>query len=135
MGELKTRGARRTAPSQRALEELGKLCSTNERQAEAAERELAGKIDPRVFDVSDREAVDPLVEGVSNKYERIDILVNNAGITRDGLMMSMDDDQFDEVLTTNLRAAFWLTRAVSRLMVSRRYGRIVNVGSVSGEFA
>jgi len=101
---------------------------------EATRRELAGTIEPRMFDVCSRDAVDPLVESVSSKHERIDILVNNAGITRDGLMMSMDDDQFDEVLTTNLRSVFWLTRAVSRVMVRQRYGRIVNVGSVSGEF-
>ncbi len=102
--------------------------------AEAKTRELSGTIDPRVFDVSQREAVEPLIEDVSGKYERVDILVNNAGITRDGLMMSMNDDQFDDVLTTNLRSVFWLTRAVSRLMVRQRFGRIVNVGSVSGEF-
>jgi len=125
--ELASRGATvvACARSERPLGELAK---------EATKRELAGTIDPRVFDVSEREAVEPLVEEVSSKYEHVDILVNNAGITRDGLMMSMDDEQFDEVLTTNLRSVFWLTRAVSRLMVRRRYGRIVNVGSVSGEF-
>ena len=68
----------------------------------------------------------------AEEYERIDILVNNAGITRDGLLMSMEDEQFDDVLTTNLRSVFWITRAVSRLMVSRRYGRIVNISSVAG---
>jgi len=73
-----------------------------------------------------------LVEAVSGKYARIDILVNNAGITRDGLLMNMDDEQFEEVLTTNLRSAFWLTRAVSRHMVRQRYGRIINIGSISG---
>lgn len=125
--ELASRGATVVACA-RSKGPLGELA------AEATKRELAGKIDPRVFDVCEREAVDPLVEEISSKYKRIDILVNNAGITRDGLMMSMDDEQFDEVLTTNLRAVFWLTRAVSRLMVRQRYGRIVNVGSVSGEF-
>lgn len=106
----------------------------NELEQESKKRELPGRIVPRVFDVSVREAVEPLIEEVSGTFERIDILVNNAGITRDGLMMSMDDEQFEEVLTTNLRSVFWLTRAVSRLMVRQRYGRIVNVGSVSGEF-
>jgi 3-oxoacyl-[acyl-carrier protein] reductase len=66
------------------------------------------------------------------KYEHLDILVNNAGITRDGLLMSMEDEQFEAVLTTNLRAAFWMTRAVSRHMLRARHGRIINISSVSG---
>lgn len=99
---------------------------------EARAKELAGSIDARALDVTDRTAVDVLVEAVGEKYERLDILVNNAGITRDGLSLNMDDDQFEDVLTTNLRATFWLCRAASRLMVRHRYGRIVNIGSVSG---
>ncbi len=99
---------------------------------EASRRALPGKIDPRVLDVTDRSAIDPLVHEVAEKHGRIDILVNNAGITRDGLLMSMDDDQFDDVLTVNLRSVFWITRAVSPLMVRQRYGRIVNIGSISG---
>ncbi|MEK6676345.1 MAG: 3-oxoacyl-[acyl-carrier-protein] reductase [Planctomycetota bacterium] len=99
---------------------------------EAKERELNGRIVPHRLDVTQRTAIDELVDSVSEQYGRIDIVVNNAGITRDGLLMSMDDDQFDEVLTTNLRSAFWMTRAVSRVMVRLRYGRIVNVSSVSG---
>ncbi len=100
--------------------------------AESRKREHPGVIDPRKLDVTDRAAIDPFVEAVGEKYDRIDILVNNAGITRDGLFLSMDDDQIDDVLTTNLRSVFWLTRAVSRLMVRQRYGRIINIGSVSG---
>lgn len=99
---------------------------------EAQNRELGGSIDPRLLDVSDRAAIDPFVDAVGDRYGRVDILVNNAGITRDGLLMNMDDEQFESVLTTNLRSVFWLTRAVSRLMVRQRYGRIVNIGSVSG---
>lgn len=99
---------------------------------EAKKRELTGSIDPRKLDVSDRSAIDPLIDGVLEKHGKIDILVNNAGITRDGLSMAMDDDQFDEVLTTNLRSVFWLCRAVTRHMLRQRYGRIVNIGSVSG---
>jgi len=104
----------------------------DELASEAQKKELRGVIDPRGLDVCDREAIDALVEAVGAKYARIDILVNNAGITRDGLLMNMDDEQFEEVLTTNLRSAFWMTRAVSRLMVRQRYGRIINIGSVSG---
>ncbi len=99
---------------------------------ETRERELPGSIDPRPLDVSNRAAIDPFVDAVCEAHGRIDILVNNAGITRDGLLMSMEDEQFDEVLTTNLRSVFWLTRAVSRTMVRQRYGRIVNISSVTG---
>ena len=111
------------ARSESALEELA---------GEARTRELPGTIEARTLDVNDKSAIDPFVESVVEKHARIDILVNNAGITRDGLMMAMDDDQFEDVITTNLRSVFWLTRAVSRIMVRKRYGRIVNIGSVSG---
>ncbi|MGB0716900.1 MAG: 3-oxoacyl-[acyl-carrier-protein] reductase [Phycisphaerae bacterium] len=111
------------ARSEAALEELAQ---------EVKNREFSGSVIPQALDVNDRQAIERVVEQVSEQHERIDILVNNAGITRDGLLMSMDDDQFEDVLTTNLRSVFWLTRAVSRLMVRQRYGRIVNVGSISG---
>jgi 3-oxoacyl-[acyl-carrier protein] reductase len=104
-----------------------------ELREEAGRRELPGGIDARPLDVTSRTAIDSLIEDIGGKYEHIDILVNNAGITRDGLLMNMEDEQFEDVLTTNLRSAFWLTRAVSRLMVRQRYGRIINIGSVTGE--
>jgi 3-oxoacyl-[acyl-carrier protein] reductase len=99
---------------------------------ESRRREFPGVIDARVLDVTDAAAIEALVASVSDQTQRIDILVNNAGITRDGLLLNMDDRQFEDVLTTNLRSAFWLTRAVSRLMVRQRYGRIINMASVSG---
>ncbi len=99
---------------------------------ECKQRELSGSIDPVVLDVTDRPAIDKLVEDTIEKLERIDILVNNAGITRDGLLMSMEDQDFDDVITANLRSVFCLTRAVSRHMVRARRGRIVNISSISG---
>ncbi|MGE0481077.1 MAG: 3-oxoacyl-[acyl-carrier-protein] reductase [Phycisphaerae bacterium] len=90
------------------------------------------RVIPTAADVADKAACDKLVESAVERFGRVDILVNNAGITRDGLIMNMEDDQFDDVLTTNLRAAFWLTRAVSRHMVRARRGRIINITSVSG---
>ncbi len=106
--------------------------SLEEAVAECRRRELPGVLEPWALDVSDRAAIDPFVDAVSEKHGRIDILVNNAGITKDGLLLNMDDEQFESVLTTNLRGVFWLTRAVSRIMVRQRYGRIINVSSVSG---
>lgn len=83
-------------------------------------------------DVTDGEAVQQLVDDVAGRWDRIDILVNNAGITRDTLIPRMSDEQWDDVIRTNLRAAFLLTRAVTRPMMQRRYGRIINIASVSG---
>ena len=100
--------------------------------AEITEREYPGAIDARPLDVTDRGSIDGFVDSILEDHGGVDILVNNAGITRDGLLMSMEDDQFEDVLTTNLRSAFWLTRAVSRPMVRKRYGRIVNISSVTG---
>jgi 3-oxoacyl-[acyl-carrier protein] reductase len=94
--------------------------------------ELGARIHPIALDVTDRAACDKAVDDAVAKFERIDILVNNAGITRDGLIMNMEDDQFDSVLDTNLRGAFYLMRAVSRHMVRARKGRIINISSFSG---
>jgi 3-oxoacyl-[acyl-carrier protein] reductase len=83
-------------------------------------------------DVSSSSAVNECVERVQGEFGRVDILVNNAGITRDTLVMRMSDEDWDEVLQVNLRGVFNWTRAVARLMVRARRGRIVNVGSVVG---
>jgi 3-oxoacyl-[acyl-carrier protein] reductase len=83
-------------------------------------------------DVASPEDVHALFKGVSDAFGRVDILVNNAGITRDNLMMRMKEDEFDEVLRTNLKGTYLCTRAALRPMVRARWGRIVNVGSVVG---
>jgi 3-oxoacyl-[acyl-carrier protein] reductase len=83
-------------------------------------------------DVASSEDVQALFKGVSDAFGRVDILVNNAGITRDNLMMRMKEDEFDEVLRTNLKGTYLCTRAALRPMVRARWGRIVNVGSVVG---
>lgn len=104
-------------------------------QAVAGEAEnsgCSGTIIAKTLDVSQKDSIQALVEEVAKEHDRIDILVNNAGITRDGLLMNMEDDQFEDVLTTNLRSVFWMTRAVSRYMVRARKGRLVNISSVSG---
>jgi 3-oxoacyl-[acyl-carrier protein] reductase len=83
-------------------------------------------------DVTKSEEVTKLVEKIAEDWQRLDILVNNAGITRDTLIPRMADEQWDEVLNTNLRGAFLFTRAATRPMMSQRYGRIINISSVSG---
>ena len=83
-------------------------------------------------DVTSRESVDGVVNGVTDEWEKLDILVNNAGITRDTLLPRMTDDQWAEVIDTNLRGAFLFSRAASMFMMRARYGRIINISSVTG---
>ena len=83
-------------------------------------------------DVSDAQAVAGLVDAAIKEFGRIAILVNNAGITRDGLLMTMREENFDAVLDTNLKGAFLCMKAVTRPMMKQRYGRIVNLSSVVG---
>jgi len=77
-------------------------------------------------------ATQEIVEKVLQRFGKIDILVNNAGITRDALLLRISDEDWQIVLDTNLRSAFVLTRAVARSMMKSRYGRIINISSVSG---
>lgn len=73
-----------------------------------------------------------LIDQVVNDFERIDILVNNAGITRDNLLMRMQEQDWDIIMTVNLKSVFNLTKAVQRVMMKQRYGSIINMSSVVG---
>ena len=110
------------------------LARNKEKLAFVAEliNSAGGKSDPMPCDVSQSDAIEKVVETVVQKHGRLDILVNNAGVTRDTLIPRMSNDEWDEVLATNLRAPFLFMRAVSRPMMQQRYGRIVNISSVSG---
>lgn len=83
-------------------------------------------------DVSDFAAVGEMIQYVVGKYKKLDILVNNAGITKDGLMMKMSEEDFDIVLSVNLKGTFNCIRNVSRQMLKQRSGRIINMSSVVG---
>lgn len=83
-------------------------------------------------DVSDFAAVGEMIQYVVGKYRKLDILVNNAGITKDGLMMKMSEEDFDSVLSVNLKGTFNCIRNVSRQMLKQRSGRIINMSSVVG---
>ena len=82
--------------------------------------------------VADAQQVQALMDAAMAEFGRIDILVNNAGITRDKLLMTMKDEDFDAVLDTNLKGTFHCMKAVTRIMMKQRYGRIVNMSSVVG---
>ena len=83
-------------------------------------------------DVADSAAVEAMVNATVEAFGQIDILVNNAGITRDGLMMRMKDEDFDAVINTNLKGVCYCTKLVSKLMMKKRSGRIINMASVVG---
>ena len=102
------------------------------RQTAGACEALGGRAAAVRCDVSEPGQVARLAETALHEFGRIDILVNNAGITRDGLLMSMKEEDFDQVLATNLKGPFLCMKAVSRQMVKQRYGRIVNLSSVVG---
>jgi 3-oxoacyl-[acyl-carrier protein] reductase len=91
-----------------------------------------GSAEFQTCDVGDGAAVTALVESVADAHGRLDILVNNAGITRDGLLLRMSDEDFDTVIDVNLRSAFVACRAAARPMMRGKFGRIVNIGSISG---
>jgi 3-oxoacyl-[acyl-carrier protein] reductase len=99
----------------------------------AAIREAGRQGEVGSVDVTDAASVDALVGGVLERHGRIDILVNNAGIARDQLMLRMKRDDWDQVLSTNLTAAFTCVQAVLRPMVKQRGGRIVSISSVVGQ--
>ncbi|HXT17795.1 MAG TPA: 3-oxoacyl-[acyl-carrier-protein] reductase [Gemmatimonadaceae bacterium] len=103
---------------------------------EARAREAAGAISPEArgfaCDVGDIASVTALVDAVDKAMGGVDILVNNAGLTRDNLMMRMKDDDWDAVIDANLRGAFVAMRSVSRGMMKKRWGRIINIASVVG---
>ncbi|HNQ03755.1 MAG TPA: 3-oxoacyl-ACP reductase FabG [Thiobacillaceae bacterium] len=84
------------------------------------------------LDVTDAKQVEALVEQVLARHGRIDVLVNNAGITRDNLLMRMKDEEWDDILDTNLSSVFRLSRAVLRPMMKARFGRIISIASVVG---
>jgi len=84
------------------------------------------------FDVADGNAVQEAVKKIKDQHGTVDILVNNAGITRDGLMARMKESDWDAVLDTNLKGAFLCAKAVAKDMMKKKWGRIVNISSVSG---
>ena len=104
--------------------------------AEQTEQEIAAlgvKVKRYVADAADYAATEALVADVVKELGRIDILVNNAGITRDGLLMRMSEQQWDEVISANLKSAFNFCRVCTPIMMRQRSGSIINMSSVVGE--
>lgn len=105
---------------------------SEERAAAVADQLPGGGHLGAACDVSDRQSVDALVARIDDEVGPLEIVVNNAGVTEDNLLMRLSDDAWDTVLDTNLKGAFNVTRAVSRGLMKRRSGRIINITSVVG---
>ncbi len=121
--------------------ELGQMGATivGTATSEAGATEIQSTLDTKgisgfgaVLDVTDAAACEVVLEDITKRYAAINILVNNAGITRDNLALRMKDEEWDDVIDTNLKAVFRLSRLVMRGMMKARSGRIINITSVVG---
>jgi 3-oxoacyl-[acyl-carrier protein] reductase len=99
---------------------------------EKAVQEAGFSVITKVVDITKTDLLTKTLEDLAEEHGGIGILVNNAGITRDRLMIQMDDEDFDKVMAVNLRAAFTATRVAARSMVRNKFGRIINISSVAG---
>ena len=106
--------------------------ATSERGAEAIQAYLGDSGHGLVLNVTDGDSVKALFATIKEKAGDVDILVNNAGITRDNLLMRMKDDEWQDIVDTNLTSLFRTSKAVMRPMMKKRHGRIINIGSVVG---
>jgi len=102
------------------------------RDLEDAVKEAGFEVLTRCVDITDTARLTEVLNGLASEHGGIGVLVNNAGITRDKLMIQMDDEDFDKVIHVNLRAAFTATRVAARSMIRNKFGRIVNISSVAG---
>lgn len=101
-------------------------------ETEEACKQLGAEILLIKGDVASAEQCEKIAAAALERFGRIDVLINNAGITRDGLLMRMEEKDFDSIINTNLKGTFLMTKAVSRQMLKQRYGRIINMASVVG---
>jgi 3-oxoacyl-[acyl-carrier protein] reductase len=127
-----SRGIGKAIASQ--LKELGATVLGTATSANGAENisEYLGAGNGLVLNVTDNDSIAALFDTIKENHGGIDILVNNAGITRDNLFMRMKDDEWQDIIDTNLSSVFKISKAVIRSMMKKRNGRIINIGSVVG---
>ncbi|MCI7479532.1 3-oxoacyl-ACP reductase FabG [[Pasteurella] aerogenes] len=106
--------------------------ATSEKGAESISAYLGEKGKGLVLNVADAQSIESTLEKIKAEFGDIDILVNNAGITRDNLLMRMKDDEWFDILQTNLTSVYHLSKAMLRSMMKKRFGRIITIGSVVG---
>lgn len=96
------------------------------------DEQLSAKVTAMQADVTSFDSIQKVTDEILAQSQRIDILINNAGVTRDNLLMRMSEAEWDQVIDTNLKGVFICTKVMTRAMMSQRFGRIVNIGSVVG---
>jgi 3-oxoacyl-[acyl-carrier protein] reductase len=109
---------------------------SSDEQAKALEKELASygvRAIAYKSDASVTQQAEELINNILKEFGKIDVVVNNAGITRDGLLMRMSEENWDDVINTNLKSVFNITKAVQKPMLKQRSGSIINMGSVVGK--
>ena len=106
--------------------------ATTEKGAEAISQYLDQNGKGLALNVTDEASIESIISTVKAEFGDIDILVNNAGITRDNLLMRMKNDEWQDILDTNLTSVFRLSKVLMRTMMKKRYGRIITIGSVVG---
>lgn len=121
-----------------ALAQAGAWVVVNYKEADAGAKETVAAVEASGgtawtcrADVSDRVQVEAMLASTHERFGRVDILVNNAGITRDRLLLEMDETEWDEVLRTNLQGVYYCSRLAARDMMERRWGRLLNISSVN----
>ena len=127
-----SRGIGKAIASQ--LKEQGAIVLGTATSASGAERisEYLGQDNGLVLNVTDNDSIEALFAVIKERFGGIDILVNNAGITRDNIFMRMKDEEWDDIMDTNLSSIFKISKNVLRPMMKKRNGRIINIGSVVG---
>ncbi|MFC3022896.1 3-oxoacyl-ACP reductase FabG [Vibrio zhugei] len=106
--------------------------ATSENGAQSIDAYLGDKGKGLALNVTDPASIEAVLKNIGDEFGSVDILVNNAGITRDNLLMRMKDDEWTDILDTNLTSIFRMSKAVLRGMMKKRHGRIINIGSVVG---
>src|SRR4051812_37438670 len=128
-----SRGIGRAIARQLAARGAHVVAAARGENAKAVAEEIGERAEAAALDVTEVGAAEQLVAATLERHGRIDILVNNAGIARDQLMLRMKRDDWDQVLATNLTAAFALTQAVLKPMIRQRGGRVICISSVVGQ--
>lgn len=112
------------------------ICSTNDEKAKETAKQLADNYNITAFgkgvDIKSFDSASTFIQDIVNEYGRIDVLINNAGITRDNLLLRMDENEWNQVIETNLNSIFNTTKSAIKFMLKKKYGRIINVSSVVG---
>ncbi len=111
------------------------ICDVNQDALNATKKEieaLGRKAETFVVDVTSLSQVEEMVNKTLDKFKKIDILINNAGITRDALIVRMSEQDFDSVIAVNLKGTFNCTKALAKVMMKQRYGKIVSIASIIG---